>query len=389
MTPAARIQAAIEILDTIQEGAPAEQALTRWARGSRYAGSGDRAAVRDHVFSALRCLRSFAVLGGDTTGRGLMIGALKSQEKNLDEMFTGTAYAPAVLTDEEVAKGSAPKDICDRLDMPDWLWPLFQNSLGEQAEVTARALQHRAPVHLRVNVKKTDVSAALTSLRDDGVTCDLHLTVETALTVNNGSRRVRQSSAYQSGSIEIQDAASQAVVNVLPLSDGMRVLDYCAGGGGKALAMVAQAKLEVFAHDLYPDRMRDLPARAERAEEKITELTTDSVAENAPFDLVLCDSPCSGSGSWRRSPDAKWNLTQEKLNEFMQIQSDILEAAAKLASTNGVLVYVTCSVLNEENVDSVNRFLSSNSGWKIAFQKSWPVSETTDGFYTAHLTRDI
>ncbi len=387
MTPAARVQAAIEILDDVQAGIPAEQALTRWARQSRYAGSGDRAAVRDHVFSALRCLRSFASLGGAATGRGLMIGLLKNQSADLDSLFSDVGYAPAALSDEERALGQVSTNAAERLDVPDWLWPLFQSALGDDAEAAATALQHRAPVHCRVNLAKGDVDTAIAQMAEDGITSVAHPTSRTALIVTQGNRRIRQSSAYKSGLVELQDAGSQSVVNALPLKDGMRVLDYCAGGGGKALAMAARAQLELYAHDTAPQRMKDLPERATRAGAQISMLTTEELSDAELFDLVLCDAPCSGSGSWRRAPQAKWSLTPERLQELIDIQSDILQKAAVLTAADGVLVYVTCSILREENVDLVNRFLAANPNWNIAYQITLPVTEGSDGFFTTHLTR--
>lgn len=387
MTPAARVQAAIEILDDVQGGTAAEQALTRWARQSRYAGSGDRAAVRDHVFSALRCLRSFASLGGAATGRGLMIGLLRNQSADLDTIFCDLGYAPAALSDEERESGQTPVKDAERLDVPDWLWPLFQSALDGEAESVATVLQHRAPIHCRVNLAKTDIAAAIEQMAEDGITSVAHPTTPTALTVTQGHRRIRQSSAYETGLVELQDAGSQSVVNALPLRDDMRVLDYCAGGGGKALAMAARARLDLYAHDLAPERMKDLPERATRAGAQISMLSTDDLTDAGVFDLVLCDAPCSGSGSWRRAPQAKWNLTPERLQELKNTQHDILQKAAKLTSPNGVLVYVTCSILREENVDSVNRFLETNPGWKVIYQKTLAVAEDTDGFFTTHLIR--
>lgn len=387
MTPAARVQAAIEILDDIQAGSPAEQALTRWARQSRYAGSGDRAAVRDHVFSALRCLRSFASLGGAPTGRGLMIGLLKGRSADLDAIFCDLGYAPAALSDEERAGGQAPTTNAERLDVPDWLWPLFQSALGADAETTAGALQHRAPVHCRVNLAKGDRETAIAQLAEDGVIGFAHPTIATALTVTEGNRRIRQSAAFVSGLVELQDAGSQAVINTLPLKDSMRVLDYCAGGGGKGLAMAARAKIDLFSHDLAPQRMKDLPDRAARAGCQVNMLETQELSGAGLFDLVLCDAPCSGSGSWRRAPQAKWDLTPERLQELADIQNDILQKAAVLTAPDGLLVYVTCSVLQKENVDSVNQFLTTNPDWQVAFQQTLPVTEETDGFFVAHLTR--
>lgn len=387
MTPAARVQAASEVLDQILAAKPAEQALTGWARGNRYAGSKDRAAVRDHVFEALRCLRSYAALGGAMTGRALMLGALRSADQDPDAVFNGVGYGPAPLTDEERDAGGPPRSDAERLDMPDWLWPRIVASLGEGADAYASALQSRAPVHLRVNTRKTNRAAVQQALITGGIDCAPHPASPTALEVTEGNRRIRQHAAYQDGLIELQDAASQAVVDALVLSDGDRVLDFCAGGGGKTLAMAARAQISVFAHDAAPQRMRDLPARAARAGADVTELETADLAANGPFDLVVCDAPCSGSGAWRRAPEGKWRLTAEQLDELTRIQAEILQQAADLVVSDGVLAYVTCSVLTEENKDQVESFLHTNPEWRCTFQKAWPLNGGTDGFFSAHLTR--
>jgi len=387
MTPAARVQAAIEVLDIYLGGMPAEQALTRWARGARYAGSGDRAAVRDHVYEAIRRLRSDAALGGVTTGRGLMIGALRRGGTDPEAIFTGASYAPGVLADTERQSGHSPETPAERLDIPDWLWPQFQVS-QMAADAAATALQSRAPVHLRVNLTKGDRDGAIAALARDGVVCESHASVETALLVREGSRRIRQSAAYLDGLVELQDAASQAVVAALPLRDGMRVLDYCAGGGGKALAMAAQAQIDLYVHDFAPDRMRDLPNRAARAGVRVTPLATADLAGSAPFDLVLCDAPCSGSGAWRRDPDGKWALNQGRLDTLVQTQKEIMHTAAGLTAQTGVLAYATCSLLNVENADQIAAFVTDQAGWQVSWQKAWAVQDGTDGFYSAHLTRE-
>ena len=305
MTPAARLQAAIEVLDQILDGDAAEKALSGWSRRSRYAGSKDRAAVRDHVFTALRCPRSHAALGGASTGRGLILGSLREAGIDPKSMFNGVGYGPAELSDEEGLTPRTPTSAAEGLDIPDWLWAEFSASLGNDAEATATALRHRAPVHLRVNSKRSTVDQAIEDLQEDGIVCQRHAAATTALMVTEGARRIRNSEAYTSGVVELQDAASQAVVEALPLRDGMSVLDYCAGGGGKSLAMAARAKLSLFAHDTAPRRMQDLPIRADRAGVNITLLEPQHLAGAGPFDLVLCDAPCSGSGSWRRSPEGK------------------------------------------------------------------------------------
>ena len=383
MTPAARIAAAIEVLDRYLAGMPGEQALTRWARGARYAGSGDRAAVRDHVFEALRRLRSDAALGGARTGRGLMLGALRRIGGDVDRIFTGQTHAAAALSKQERLGGRAPKPGAEQLDIPDWLWPRFADMPG-----AARALQSRAQVFLRVNTLKSDRHHAIAALARDGVTGATHEMADTALVALEGARRIRGSQAFRDGLVELQDAASQAVVQALPLCDGMRVLDYCSGGGGKALAMAGRAKIDLFAYDIAPQRMRDLPVRAERAGVELRRLSAADLARTGPYDLVLCDAPCSGSGAWRRSPEGKWALTPARLAELGQMQGEILRNAKGLVAPGGILAYATCSVFAAENGDRINGFLAGHPGWKRLWQQSWPVQLGADGFYSAHLTRE-
>lgn len=399
MTPAARRQAAIEILDQILAGEPAEKQLTAWARRSRFAGSKDRAAVRDHVFDALRCLRSFAALGGgggvdvidhtNTTGRQLMLGALRAEGVEPDTLFTGEGHGPSALNDDERAALARVPELSDaeRLDIPQWLWPLFSESLGDGVEAAGRALQSRAPVHLRVNRRHPDQVEALARLASEGILAEPHPAADTALNVTEGARKLRNSLAYAHGLVELQDAASQAVIEALPLADGMRVLDYCAGGGGKSLALAARAKIDLYAHDIAAQRMKDLPVRAERAGVKVTLLEPRKTGARAPYDLVLCDAPCSGSGSWRRAPEGKWRLSQSQLDTLCQTQSAILDEAAELVADGGVLAYATCSMLSVENRKQVDDFLARRSGWQLQSDHGWQVQGGTDGFYVAVLRR--
>src|SRR5210317_1341961 len=171
MTPAARVQSAIEILDQVLAGAPTEQALIRWARQNRFAGSKDRAAVRDHVFEAVRCKRSFAVLGGTLTGRGLMIGQLREKGENLAEIFNGAKYGPDEISADERAEFGILDQSKDavRVDLPDWIWVKFEESLSDQAFETARSLRHRPKVFLRVNLRKTTRQQAIEALASEGI----------------------------------------------------------------------------------------------------------------------------------------------------------------------------------------------------------------------------
>lgn len=387
MTPAARIQAAIEILDEIIAGKAAEQALTGWARRSRFAGSKDRHAIRDHVFDVLRNMRSFAALGGADTGRALMLGACRAADLDPGELFSGVGHAPLPLSEEESRQGRDPHSGAEAADIPDWLWPEFKTSLGDHAEAVANALKERAPVHLRVNSVKTGIDAAVAALAKEGISTTRHAACTTALEVTEGARRITQSEAYKTGLVELQDAASQAVVAAIPLKSGMRILDYCAGGGGKSLALATTPGVQVFAHDSAAQRMKDIPERARRAGIKVRCLSTQEVRAKAPFDVVLTDVPCSGSGSWRRSPAGKWALTQDGLDRLASTQRSILSQVADLVAEEGRLVYATCSVLATENNGAIDSFLRANPGWKRDWDKQWTMLDGTDGFYAAHLTR--
>lgn len=388
MTPGARIAAACDILDDIIGGAAAEKTLTNWTRKSRFAGSGDRVAIRDLVFDALRCRRSYGWLGGSDTGRGLMIGALRSQDTDAATVFTGQGYGPAPLSEAELQLpdiGAAPPAV--RLDLPDWLWQQLEASLGDDFGANLALMQDRAPVFLRANLRYGTRTAAAASLLEDGIETAAHPLSDTALTALTNQRKIQMSKAYLDGLVELQDAASQAVVDALPLRPGQTVLDYCAGGGGKALGIAARADVTVIAHDIDADRMQDIPTRAARAGVSIACLDQVGVSRVAPFDLVLCDAPCSGSGSWRRAPEAKWRLTSDRLDALCRLQAEILDKAAPLVQMDGVLAYVTCSLLNAENQDQITVFLARNPGWTLISSHRFTPLDGGDGFYLALLQR--
>lgn len=382
MTPAARLSAAIEILDRILAGQPAELALTNWGRASRFAGSGDRAAVRDVVFDALRCKRSFAALGGAESGRGLVLGGLRAAKADPAELFTGEGHAPAILTDADT--GHAPQGAA-ALDCPDWLEAPLRASLGADFETVMTALRSRAPVFLRVNSLRASPDQAISVLAEEGIECRPHEIAKTALQVTAGARKIQNSHAYADGLVELQDAASQAVVQALPLTAGLRVLDLCAGGGGKTLAIAAAAKVTLFAHDADPRRMRDLPARAKRAGAKVT--LTENPDKTAPYDVILTDVPCSGSGSWRRDPEGKWRLTPDRLAELTRIQAGIMDRAVGLLKPGGILGYATCSLLDAENSAQVDAFLARHSGWQLRDQRRLTPLDGGDGFFVATLSK--
>ncbi len=382
MTPPARLSAAIAVLDQILAGRPAEQALANWGRASRFAGSADRFAVRDLVYEALRCKRSFAALGGAMTGRGLILGLTRAQGIDPIGLFTGEGHAPAPISPTDEARTPSRLDV---LDCPDWLAPKLEASLGNAFEATMLHLKHRAPVFLRVNLAKATLPAAIAALAEAGIAAEADPEIRTALLVTENARKISGSRAYLEGLVELQDRSSQAIVLQLPLRDGHKVLDYCAGGGGKTLAMANLVRAKFHAHDAFAQRMKDLPERARRAGAKITQPADPGAA--GPYDLVLCDVPCSGSGSWRRDPMGKWALTSARLAQICQMQSEILDRAAQLIQPAGVLAYATCSILQEENEDQVASFVARQSGWVCTHALRLPVSEKGDGFFIAILKR--
>ncbi|MBP0482956.1 RsmB/NOP family class I SAM-dependent RNA methyltransferase [Sagittula salina] len=383
MTPAARVQTAIEILDRIRAGEAAEKALTSWARRARFAGAKDRAAIRDHVFDALRQWRSAAALGGGENGRARMLGLLRLQGADVEALFAGQGHGPAALGDAERATGRLPEG-AEAWDLPDWLADRFAADLGSGAEATALALRTRAPVFVRANLLKTTRDAARTALEEDGVIARPHPLSETALEVIKGARGLTRTRAFDQGLVEMQDAASQAVSDLVPLSGAQRVLDYCAGGGGKTLALAARAPSAKFeAHDVDFARMADLPERARRAGAQVERVE----APTGLYDVVMADAPCSGSGAWRRAPEGKWRLTPDRLDALTAIQREILDTCAALVAPGGWLAYATCSVLRAENEAQIERFLAAHRTWKQGPSRRFLPEDGGDGFYLACLQR--
>lgn len=390
MTPAARIDAAIGILDRILSGVAAEQALTGWARASRFAGSGDRGAIRDLVFDALRCRRSFTARAGaaEPSGRALMIGALVADGEDPGAVFTGRGYAPAPLdAAEQAALAAAPDALPDlvALDCPDWIAPALRRSLGADFAAILAAQRDRAPVFLRVNAMRTGRDEVRAMLARDGIATEPAPDVNYALKVTENAQKIRNSSAYLGGLVELQDLSPQAAVEALPIDPGAAVLDYCAGGGGKALALAARGA-KVTAHDALPQRMRDLPARAARAGARVAVLDASGLRGRC-FDLVLLDVPCSGTGTWRRTPDAKWRLTPARLADLAALQAGILDGAAGFVAPGGHLAYMTCSLLAEENRAQIDAFVARNPSWRLVRDRLYTPLGGGDGFYSALLTR--
>lgn len=389
MTPAARYATAVEILDGFLSGEPAEKLLSNWARRNRYAGSKDRAAVRDIVFDCLRNLNSHAQGSGLPDGRGIAVGHCLAAGLDVDLIFSGVAYSPAALDEaEQTAIVTAQANGGQAVDLPAWLEAVFQADLGAAATEVAQALCHRAPVDLRVNVAKTTPTAAAQALAAEGIICEPVADVPTALRVLENPRKVAGSNPYLSGQVELQDAASQALVGLLDLQAGQAVLDYCAGGGGKTLAMAARKPdARYSAWDISAARLAPLEERAERAGAKVT-LLAEKPAKPC-YDLVLVDAPCSGSGAWRRNPEGKWRLTEGGLSDLQATQAQVLAEAAQLVKAGGTLVYATCSVLERENGGQVNAFLNKNPDYEGLSTHSFGLNCPGDGFYCAILKKQF
>jgi 16S rRNA (cytosine967-C5)-methyltransferase len=370
MTPGARAQASAEIIDSWQSGADGlDRVLSAWGRGNRYAGSSDRRAIAGLVYDTIRRLRSAAWVAGagdSPSGRDLVVGSLILDglgQTAISELFSGAGHSPAPLSEAEFARLGKPLDRAPRpirLDFPDWLSPHFEAIPDADLELT----RQRAPLFLRVNLLRADRTAAIAALASEQIVTEPGPLSPTCLTVLSGARSVARSRAYLDGLVEVQDAASQAVADYAHAVPGDTVLDYCAGAGGKALALAAAmaGRGDLHAHDIAPQRLAQLADRAIRAGAEITPHEPDQIGPlTGSCDLVLVDAPCSGSGAWRRNPDAKWRLTDDQLAGYVEAQDAVLDRAAAAVRPGGRLLYATCSLLTLENQQRVANFLATHT----------------------------
>ena len=385
MTPGAHIAAAIEVLDQILAGKNAEVSLIKWGRSNRFAGSGDRYAIRDIVYDALRQKNSLTKRSKNISGRSWIIALLKKREVNLDEYFGATRYSPPKIKKWELELLPIENE-SDLYDIPDWLWPKWKASLGIKAIEVADTLKERANIFLRVNIIKGTREDAIQALEKDGIISKFHPTVSTALIVNKGTRKIKNSEAYNIGLVELQDASSQASVLKLNIDQNGPILDFCAGGGGKSLALSAYLNKPIFAYDANFERMKDLPNRARRSGANIRVIKSNDL-KKSHYGLVFCDAPCSGSGSWRRDPEGKWSLTLKDYDRLLSLQENILATASQLVKPNGNLVYATCSILKDENKAQIQKFLENENDWVFQKEKFSIPSELGDGFYFSILKR--
>jgi len=389
MTPAARLQAAIEILDEVvlsarDDGPPADTIVTRYFKHRRYAGSSDRRAVRELVFRAIRrCAER------PESGRSAILG-LVEDEAELAELF-GQPRGPEPRLDGEQAANAGY--------MPEWLIPELSLVAGENEWP---ALLERAPLDLRVNVARANREELLGEFSGAEATplspWGIRLPADS---------RIDDHPAFRAGLVEVQDEGSQLIALACEPHANDRILDLCAGAGGKALALAAAAPTaHILATDSNRARLSKLPPRAERAGARIeTRLLSppnelQELADwRASADVVLVDAPCSGSGTWRRNPEGRWRLTPERLDRLVAAQRRLLDIAAELVKPGGRLVYAVCSILSREGARQIADFQTRHSSWiseetSMAAGRSdgsgrllTPGHDHTDGFFVARLDR--
>ncbi len=417
MTPGGRVQAAIEILDAVlapppgRERTPADAVVAGYTRKRRYIGSKDRRAITGLVWRALRYRgRALWASGRESlTGRELAIAALAGASGRSDAAiaadFHGSGYAPGSLDSAEVRLAAAIREAGEPppwavANMPAWLAREAASVLGDGMSDAWRALAGEAPATLRVNTLKAGRDSCLAALRDAGV--DAAPTALSPLGIRLLSRtNLARLPAMRDGWLESQDEGSQIAAALVAAGPGMQVLDYCAGGGGKALALAAAMANDgrIVATDTDAGRLASLPRRAERAGATIIEcreIEPGATVEAAAFDRVLVDAPCSGSGAWRRQPEAPWRLDPARYAELQAAQTAILEAAAASVAPGGRLVYVTCSIFPAENDAIVEQFLIASAlfrpvapadGWRAVFGGADPPAGVVDGHAVRLLPR--
>lgn len=433
MTPGARAQAAIELLDAIEAArGPADQCAQHYFRSRRFIGAKDRAAISGLVYGVLRHRAQLdwwheRIAGGRGTARSRVIAALLLlggwTTATLAAAFDGDRFRPSVLSMREQAYADAldgrsldhpeqPPHV--RANLPEWVYAELRARFGEETPAELAAMQEEAPLDLRVNRLRTDQEAAQRALAAEGIRAEPTELAQSGLRVA-GRHPLSASDAYREGLIEIQDEGSQIAAALVDARPGMRVCDFCAGAGGKTLALAAAMENagRIIACDTVARRLDGATSRLRRAgvsnvERRLLATERDPWVKKhkASFDRVLVDAPCTGTGTWRRNPDARWFLTPTDLDELVAKQRRILDSAARLVRPGGRLVYVTCSLLAREDEEQVRHFLSTHPDfrplpvsaiWEATIGSACPESteflvltprrQGTDGFFVAVLER--
>lgn len=371
-----RLAAAIEILDDIDRRyRPAADALRDWGLSHRFAGSKDRAAIGNIVYDALRRRRSAAWLLDADTPRAHAYGALLLEAgltpQALAAELAGDDFAPPPLTADELAGldarrlDSAPGGV--RADIPDWCEPLLRRACDDDWVEEGAALARRPPLDIRVNTLKANRDKVLNALARCGTEAAALAPAGIRIAPVDGQGRhpnVQAEPAFHKGWFEVQDEGSQIVAMMAGAAAGMQVLDFCAGAGGKSLAMSAAMGNtgQILAFDADRQRLAPIFERLKRAGCRNVQAVADEAALDrlaGRMDLVVADAPCTGSGTWRRRPDAKWRLTEKQLEQRQAEQAEILRKASRFVRPGGRLVYITCSLFAEENGDRVRAFLDA------------------------------
>ena len=429
MTPAARLAAAIELLTEIDAAPrrPADATANEFFRTRRFIGSGDRRGVSDRVWRVLRSRRRLSWwlerAGTAPTARMLVAASLLLEgwtAAGVQQSYSGGQYGPAPMLPQEAAAAAhiaghtlehpaMPEAV--HYELPDWLLPHLAARFGDALGPEMAAMEEPAPLDLRVNLLRSNRPGAIVALAAEGIIAEPTAWSPWGLRVA-GRRPVTSGAAFQTGLVEIQDEGSQLVAALVGAQPGMRVADWCAGAGGKtlALAMTMENRGQLLACDVHDRRLEGAVRRLRRAGvhnvERHLIVPGDKWAKRraATFDRVLVDAPCTGSGTWRRNPDARSRLQPMDLNELLPKQATILDDAARLVRPGGRLIFATCSLLLEENEAQVDAFLTRHAEFAVlglaqAWPPGWPSpsagpslmltprSHGTDGFFAAALER--
>ncbi|MFL6799353.1 MAG: RsmB/NOP family class I SAM-dependent RNA methyltransferase [Xanthobacteraceae bacterium] len=406
MTPGARLSAAIEVLSDIEaRRRPAGDALKDWGLSHRFAGASDRAAIAGLVYDALRRRASSAHIMGEASPRAIALGMLRLERKlesnAIAALAEGSRFAPPPLSAEEQRRletadlAEAPPWVMG--EYPQWLDGHLKRVFGSERAAEGACLAARAPLDLRMNPIKDESERAAEALEHLGAqrTPWSAQGLRIVLAPEAKSPAIHAEPAFLKGMVEVQDEGSQLAALLMAAKPGEQVIDLCAGAGGKTLALAAlmDNRGQIYATDSDKRRLAPIHARLERAGVHNVQVRTPRASEDlladldGRADLVLIDAPCTGMGTWRRNPDAKWRLRPGALEQRIAEQSVVLERAARLVKRGGRIGYVTCSLLAEENADQVRAFVAAHPGFTIqpAHAVAEALGERADAFREAVL----